>query len=69
MDTNTKIGCMAGCLVSVGIFIGVVFLFSLIIAVAFRGCSEMQADSVDAIAIAPQDANQFKKVWLSGDGD
>lgn len=60
---------MAGCLVSVGIFIGVVFLFSLIMAVALRGCSEMQADSQDAIALAPQDANQFKKVWLSGDGD
>ena len=69
METNTKIGCMAGCLVSVGIFIGVVFLFSLIMAVALRGCSEMQADSQDAIALAPQDANQFKKVWLSGDGD
>ena len=69
METNTKIGCMAGCLVSVGIFIGVVFLFSLIIAVAFRGCAEMQADSQDAIALAPQDANQFKKVWLSGDGE
>ena len=60
---------MAGCLVSVGIFIGVVFLFSLVMAVALRGCSEMQADSQDAIALAPQDANQFKKVWLSGDGD
>ena len=69
METNTKIGCMAGCLVSVGIFIGVVFLFSLIMAVALRGCSEMSMDSQDAIAIAPQDANQFKKVWLSGNGD
>ncbi|MBQ3806362.1 MAG: signal peptide peptidase SppA [Kiritimatiellae bacterium] len=69
MDTNTKVGCMAGCLVSVGVFIGVAFLFSLIMAVAFRGCSEMHTDSQDAIALAPQDANQFKKVWLSGDGD
>ena len=69
MDTNTKIGCMAGCLVSVGVLIGVAFLFALIMAVAFRGCSEMQADSANAIALVPQDANQFKKVWLSGDGD
>ena len=69
METNTKIGCMAGCLASVGVFIGVAFLFSLIMAVAFRGCSEMHTDSQDAIALAPQDANQFKKVWLSGDGD
>ena len=69
MDTNTKVGCMAGCLVSVGVLIGVAFLFALIMAVAFRGCSEMQADSANAIALVPQDANQFKKVWLSGDGD
>ena len=69
MDTNTKIGCMAGCLVSIGIFIGVVFLIGLLVAVAMRGCSEMQANSAEAIALAPQDANQFKKVWISGDGD
>lgn len=69
MDTNTKIGCMAGCLVSVGIFIGVAFLFSIVMAFAFRGCMEMPDDSADAFALAPQDANQFKKVWLSGDGD
>ena len=69
METNTKIGCMAGCLVSVGIFIGVAILFALIMAAAFRGCSEMQADSTDVLAFAPQEANQFKKVWLSGDGD
>ena len=59
---------MAGCLVSVGIFIGVVFLFIIVMAFAFKGCSEMPADSVDAIVTAPQDSNQFKKVWLSGDG-
>ena len=69
METNTKIGCMAGCLASIGIFTIGSFLFVIIMSFVIKGCSEMQADSQDAIALAPQDANQFKKVWLSGDGD
>ena len=69
METNTKIGCMAGCLASIGILTIGAFLFVMIMSVVLKGCAEMQADSMDAIALAPQDANQFKKVWLSGDGD
>ena len=69
METNTKIGCMAGCLASIGIFTIGSFLFVVIMSFVIKGCAEMQADSQDAIALAPQDANQFKKVWLSGDGD
>ena len=69
METKTKIGCMAGCLASIGIFTIGSFLFVIIMSFVIKGCSEMQADSQDAIALAPQDANQFKKVWLSGDGD
>ena len=60
---------MAGCLASIGIFTIGSFLFVIIMSFVIKGCSEMQADSQDAIALAPQDANQFKKVWLSGDGD
>ncbi len=59
---------MAGCLASVGIFIVGVFMFAMILSFAIRGCSEMPVDPADAIAIAPQDASQYKKVWLSGDG-
>ena len=69
METNTKIGCMAGCLASVGILTIGFFLFVIIMSFVLKGCSEMQADTQDAIAIVPQDSNQFKKVWLSGDGD
>ena len=69
METNTKIGCMAGCLASIGILTIGAFLFVIIMSFVLKGCAEMQADSMDAIALAPQDANQFKKVWLSGDGD
>lgn len=60
---------MAGCLASVGILTIGFFLFVMIMSFVLKGCAEMQADSMDAIALAPQDANQFKKVWLSGDGD
>ena len=69
METNTKIGCMAGCLASIGILTIGAFLFVIIMSFVLKGCSEMQADTQDAIAIVPQDSNQFKKVWLSGDGD
>ena len=69
METNTKIGCMAGCLASVGILTISAFLFVIIMSFVLKGCAEMQADTQDAIAIVPQDSNQFKKVWLSGDGD
>ena len=69
METNTKIGCMAGCLASIGILTIGAFLFVIIMSFVLKGCAEMQADSQDAIAFAPQDANQFKKVWLSGDSD
>ena len=69
METNTKIGCMAGCLASIGILTIGAFLFVIIMSFVLKGCSEMQADTQDAIAIVPQDLNQFKKVWLSGDGD
>lgn len=69
METNTKIGCMAGCLASVGILTIGFFLFVMIMSFVLKGCAEMQADTQDAIAIVPQDLNQFKKVWLSGDGD
>lgn len=60
---------MAGCLASVGILTIGFFLFVIIMSFVLKGCSEMQADTQDAIAIVPQDSNQFKKVWLSGDGD
>ena len=60
---------MAGCLASIGILTIGAFLFVMIMSFVLKGCAEMQADSMDAIALAPQDANQFKKVWLSGDGD
>ena len=60
---------MAGCLASIGIFTIGSFLFVIIMSFVLKGCSEMQADTQDAIAIVPQDSNQFKKVWLSGDGD
>ena len=60
---------MAGCLASVGILTIGFFLFVIIMSFVLKGCSEMQADTQDAIAIVPQDLNQFKKVWLSGDGD
>ena len=60
---------MAGCLSSIGIFTIGSFLFVIIMSFVLKGCSEMQADSQDALALAPQDANQFKKVWLSGEGD
>ena len=60
---------MAGCLASIGILTIGAFLFVIIMSFVLKGCAEMQADSMDAIALAPQDANQFKKVWLSGDGD
>ena len=69
METNTKIGCMAGCLASIGILTIGAFLFVIIMSFVLKGCAEMQADSMDAAALAPQNANQFKKVWLSGDGD
>ena len=69
METNTKIGCMAGCLASIGILTIGAFLFVIIMSFVLKGCAEMQADTQDAIAIVPQDSNQFKKVWLSGDGD
>jgi protease-4 len=69
METNTKIGCMAGCLASIGILTIGAFLFVIIMSFVLKGCSEMQADTQDAIAIVPQDSNQFKKVWLSGVGD
>ena len=60
---------MAGCLASIGIFTIGSFLFVIIMSFVIKGCAEMQADTQDAIAIVPQDSNQFKKVWLSGDGD
>ena len=60
---------MAGCLASVGILTIGFFLFVMIMSFVLKGCAEMQADTQDAIAIVPQDSNQFKKVWLSGDGD
>ena len=60
---------MAGCLASIGIFTIGAFLFVIIMSFVLKGCAEMQADTQDAIAIVPQDSNQFKKVWLSGDGD
>ena len=60
---------MAGCLASIGILTIGAFLFVIIMSFVLKGCSEMQADTQDAIAIVPQDSNQFKKVWLSGDGD
>ena len=60
---------MAGCLASIGILTIGAFLFVIIMSFVLKGCAEMQADTQDAIAIVPQDSNQFKKVWLSGDGD
>lgn len=60
---------MAGCLASIGILTIGFFLFVMIMSFVLKGCAEMQADTQDAIAIVPQDSNQFKKVWLSGDGD
>ena len=60
---------MAGCLASIGILTIGFFLFVMIMSFVLKGCAEMQADSMDAAALAPQNANQFKKVWLSGDGD
>ncbi len=76
MDSNTQKGCMIGCLSSVGIFIGFVVLLMLLMTSAFRGCTQMAAESNVVTKEAdslygerkPQDDKPFKKVWLSNNG-
>ena len=70
MEPNTQKGCLIGCLVSAGILVASTILVIFAIALVVRGCAEMGADAMDeATANTPQDANQFRKVWLSGDGE
>ena len=69
MEPNTQKGCLIGCLVSAGILVASTVLVVFAIALVVRGCAEMGADAMEEAVNTPQDANQFKKVWLSGDGE
>ena len=70
MDLKTQRGCMIGCLISVGLFAVALFLFILLMAFAFRGCTKMTEETFDEAVNerAPQDEKPFTKVWISGKG-
>lgn len=72
IDGNAKKGCMAGCLISVAVLLGIVLLIAAVFALAFRGCmSKASWPGADAAAMndasggKPLDRNPYRKLCLS----
>lgn len=72
MDSNTKTGCMAGCLLSVAIFVAAILTVITLFALAVRGCASQSSwEEADAalrtnpLFATPLDESLFRKVCLS----
>ena len=72
MDSNTKTGCMAGCLLSVAIFVAAILTVITLFALAVRGCASQSSwEEADAalrtnpLFVTPLDESLFRKVCLS----